>query len=188
MARRRGTDTNESPTDGSHQPDAEAPGTSNSPWQQKMELRVKKYEGPLEKSDPDEFSMVSAISNVLNLAGNDDTEEAKCAICLSTVEVGDRIGDIPCGHIYCVECLKDWLKRKNHCPLCMRGGLATPAVPDGSPSLQESDTSVVSSSADPEEGVEVAARQNSQSSSGSSGLIVSLPDIFRGRRSSSSSG
>ena len=28
--------------------------------------------------------------------------------------------------MYCIECLKDWIKRKNHCPLCLRGGLATP--------------------------------------------------------------
>ena len=72
----------------------------------------------------------SAIANITdNTHDNnhlDDNDAVKCAICLSPIQKGDRIGDIPCGHIFCVDCLKDWIKRKNHCPLCQRSGLATP--------------------------------------------------------------
>jgi hypothetical protein len=42
-----------------------------------------------------------------------------CAICMATLENGDRVGDIPCNHLFHVEpCLKRWLRKKNECPLC----------------------------------------------------------------------
>ena len=59
--------------------------------------------------------------------GNDDAEEStrpQCAICLLELEDGERIGDIPCGHLLHKECLKDWLVRKNKCPLCQQAGVA----------------------------------------------------------------
>lgn len=48
-----------------------------------------------------------------------------CPVCLIEVDDGERIGDLPCGHIYHVDCLKAWLKRKNICPLCKLKGLAS---------------------------------------------------------------
>lgn len=174
-----------------------------SPWQQKMELKVKKYEGPIRAGGAvattenqevnlasSSFSLASAsqmLSNALNLNGMDasEMEEANCAICLSTVEVGDRIGDIPCGHIYCIECLKVWLQRKNHCPLCMRGGIATPARASmpatvTPASVEASVTSAASGEEiDPEQGVEVSPRRSTGSGSGA--LMVSMPDIVATR-------
>jgi hypothetical protein len=41
-----------------------------------------------------------------------------CTICFVPMEQGDRIGDLPCQHVFHVECLKGWVKRKNTCPLC----------------------------------------------------------------------
>ena len=48
----------------------------------------------------------------------------RCAICLIRLRDGDVIGDISCGHILHKDCLKDWLKRKNRCPLCQQIGIA----------------------------------------------------------------
>jgi hypothetical protein len=48
----------------------------------------------------------------------------RCAICLIRLQDGDVIGDIPCGHAFHKDCLKDWLKRKNRCPLCQQTGVA----------------------------------------------------------------
>ena len=42
-----------------------------------------------------------------------------CSICLNDVEDGNLIGDIPCNHRFHLDCLKDWLSRKNCCPLCL---------------------------------------------------------------------
>jgi hypothetical protein len=50
----------------------------------------------------------------------------RCAICLDRLEQGDVVGDIPCKHVFHKDCLKDWLRKKNRCPLCQRSGVATP--------------------------------------------------------------
>jgi hypothetical protein len=50
----------------------------------------------------------------------------RCAICLDRLEHGDVVGDIPCEHVFHKDCLKDWLRKKNRCPLCQRPEVATP--------------------------------------------------------------
>mmetsp|Transcript_15570 Transcript_15570/g.20276 ORF Transcript_15570/g.20276 Transcript_15570/m.20276 type:complete len:439 (+) Transcript_15570:187-1503(+) len=55
---------------------------------------------------------------------SDDENENACAICLKALQDGDIIGDIACGHLFHKACLKDWLKRKNSCPLCQRMDIA----------------------------------------------------------------
>jgi len=50
----------------------------------------------------------------------------RCAICLARLEQGDIVGDIPCGHVFHKDCLKDWLRQKNRCPLCQQEGVAVP--------------------------------------------------------------
>jgi hypothetical protein len=48
----------------------------------------------------------------------------RCAICLIRLRDGDVIGDITCNHCMHKDCLKDWLRRKNRCPLCQENGIA----------------------------------------------------------------
>jgi len=67
-------------------------------------------------------------------------ETDNCAICLNNFENGDRVGDVRCGHIFHVECLKSWIQRKNHCPLCHENELATPQQEDRSTVLGEEST------------------------------------------------
>jgi hypothetical protein len=50
---------------------------------------------------------------------------AHCVICLLRLADGDVIGDISCGHLLHKDCLKDWVRRKNKCPLCQHAGIAT---------------------------------------------------------------
>jgi hypothetical protein len=50
----------------------------------------------------------------------------RCAICLDRLVQGDVIGDIPCEHVFHKQCLKEWLRKFNRCPLCQRSGVATP--------------------------------------------------------------
>ncbi len=45
-------------------------------------------------------------------------DDLLCMICMGPFEQGEKIGDLSCGHTYHVDCLKEWLKRKNACPLC----------------------------------------------------------------------
>eukprot|EP00816_Leptocylindrus_hargravesii_P000025 CAMPEP_0196827542 /NCGR_PEP_ID=MMETSP1362-20130617/94209_1 /TAXON_ID=163516 /ORGANISM="Leptocylindrus danicus, Strain CCMP1856" /LENGTH=206 /DNA_ID=CAMNT_0042208183 /DNA_START=641 /DNA_END=1261 /DNA_ORIENTATION=- len=55
-----------------------------------------------------------------------NSQEVVCTICLGAIQDNDRVGDINCGHIFHVACLKQWLQRKNACPLCQCPGLAYP--------------------------------------------------------------
>ena len=48
----------------------------------------------------------------------EEEEEQTCAICLGELQEGARIGSLTCNHEFHVDCLKVWLKQKNHCPLC----------------------------------------------------------------------
>lgn len=41
-----------------------------------------------------------------------------CLICLEDQVVGGRGSKLPCGHLYCLGCLRDWLQRCCTCPSC----------------------------------------------------------------------
>jgi hypothetical protein len=46
------------------------------------------------------------------------------------LEDGDRVGALPCFHQFHVDCLKEWLRRRNACPLCQATEVATPQYDD----------------------------------------------------------
>jgi hypothetical protein len=72
-----------------------------------------------------------------------DQDDNTCTICLNELQSGDRVSDLPCGHDFHVDCLKDWLKRKNQCPLCQRHGIARHVyvpVPDSGCATEEEST------------------------------------------------
>ena len=58
-------------------------------------------------------------------AVNED-DDACCTICFSALQVGDRVGNLPCQHTFHVNCLREWLPRRNVCPLCQNDNAATP--------------------------------------------------------------
>jgi len=65
-------------------------------------------------------------------SANDDEsedEDPACAICHEAFEDGDRVTETECNHVFHVACLKDWLTRRNVCPLCMQEGVAKPKQP-----------------------------------------------------------
>lgn len=77
--------------------------------QLKLMLRKKLFRCPL-STDPDPES------------GGHDSEV--CSICLDNVEVGTLIGNIECGHIFHLHCLKEWVVRDNCCPVCKHENVA----------------------------------------------------------------
>ena len=54
----------------------------------------------------------------------DEDNEVTCTICIMDIEDGDRIGVLPCNHKFHVDCLKQWIKRKNVCPNCQIPNIA----------------------------------------------------------------
>jgi len=47
-----------------------------------------------------------------------------CSICILELKDGDRIADLSCNHYFHGECLSEWIKKKNSCPLCQEEGIA----------------------------------------------------------------
>ena len=47
-----------------------------------------------------------------------ETTNGECAICLSDQKIGQTATRMPCGHLFCNECLKHWLIKSNTCPVC----------------------------------------------------------------------
>jgi len=41
-----------------------------------------------------------------------------CCICLDMHEAGSSATRLPCGHLFCRECIADWLRRHCICPMC----------------------------------------------------------------------
>uniref|UniRef100_J3M9F4 RING-type E3 ubiquitin transferase n=2 Tax=Oryza brachyantha TaxID=4533 RepID=J3M9F4_ORYBR len=44
--------------------------------------------------------------------------ERNCSICQEEFEANEEAGRLICGHSYHVQCIKQWLSRKNTCPVC----------------------------------------------------------------------
>lgn len=45
-------------------------------------------------------------------------ESSECSICLDELVLGQPALRIPCGHLYHEDCVEDWLKKSNECPVC----------------------------------------------------------------------
>uniref|UniRef100_A0A1J3K2D5 RING-type E3 ubiquitin transferase n=1 Tax=Noccaea caerulescens TaxID=107243 RepID=A0A1J3K2D5_NOCCA len=52
-----------------------------------------------------------------------DTEP--CCICQEEYTEGEDMGTLECGHDFHSQCIKEWLKQKNLCPICKTTGLNT---------------------------------------------------------------
>lgn len=57
----------------------------------------------------------SKFSSLLKFSTDD---ERKCSICQEDYEINDEMGKLDCGHSYHTHCIKQWLVRKNSCPVC----------------------------------------------------------------------
>eukprot|EP01063_Lacrimia_lanifica_P021203 TRINITY_DN28479_c0_g1_i1.p1 TRINITY_DN28479_c0_g1~~TRINITY_DN28479_c0_g1_i1.p1 ORF type:complete len:375 (+),score=69.02 TRINITY_DN28479_c0_g1_i1:91-1215(+) len=44
----------------------------------------------------------------------------KCTICLDAFSEGGTAKQLPCGHIFCVGCVDEWLKQHRTCPVCRK--------------------------------------------------------------------
>lgn len=49
---------------------------------------------------------------------NESEKDFSCIICLKDYENLDTLLMTPCGHEYHYECIKDWFRKKNKCPIC----------------------------------------------------------------------
>ncbi|CAA7029499.1 unnamed protein product [Microthlaspi erraticum] len=52
--------------------------------------------------------------------------DRKCSICQDEYERDGQVGKLDCGHSFHVQCVKQWLSRKNACPVCKKTAYAKP--------------------------------------------------------------
>merc|ERR1719356_1607424 len=53
-----------------------------------------------------------------------DATNSKCAVCLEEYKAGVRATRMFCGHLFCTNYIREWLRTANSCPVC-RFELAT---------------------------------------------------------------
>mmetsp|Transcript_24642 Transcript_24642/g.59419 ORF Transcript_24642/g.59419 Transcript_24642/m.59419 type:complete len:711 (+) Transcript_24642:160-2292(+) len=75
--------------------------------------------------EPDGKAVIRDDTHV-SAVDNDEEETFECTICLGEIDDGDRVGILPCTHVFHVDCLRQWITRRNACPLCQVTEIAAP--------------------------------------------------------------
>lgn len=85
---------------------------------QNSKRRLKKLPPRMRMHDPSQLFEESGSKSVLQSVSKQKEEcfERKCSICLENIR--ERSQPVSCKHIYCLECISDWAKYTNACPLC----------------------------------------------------------------------
>jgi len=92
-------------------------------------LRTSIYQSALKKQSSLR-SILSDTSDHTAGNGNSNNNNPTCTICFINIEDQERIGLLSCEHYFHVECLKQWLQRRNTCPLCQKQNIAAPQYDD----------------------------------------------------------
>lgn len=58
---------------------------------------------------------------------DDDDDDVKCSICQEEYAIGDELGRLKCEHRFHVDCIHQWLKLKNWCPICKISAAPSPS-------------------------------------------------------------
>jgi len=79
-------------------------------------LKTRKYKSPINGPLPNDTE--------------DERNDPSCSICYEPLQDGEKVGVLPCDHLFHSSCLKTWLTRRNVCPLCQAIEIATPSYAD----------------------------------------------------------
>lgn len=72
----------------------------------------------------------SIYQDIAECTGDENEDDVKCSICQEEYADRDEVGRLSCDHRYHFECINQWLKLKNWCPIC-KASVAPP--PSASP-------------------------------------------------------
>jgi E3 ubiquitin-protein ligase Arkadia len=64
-------------------------------------------------------------SKYLSIMEGSPSNLEPCCICREEYVTGDDVGALDCGHDFHTDCIKQWLKQKNICPICKMTALGT---------------------------------------------------------------
>merc|ERR1711948_122289 len=64
-----------------------------------------------------------------------------CVVCLAEFEIGEKLAELPCGHVFHTRCVAEWLACKSGCPYRCVGEVLPPEDEDlAVPSAKEKST------------------------------------------------
>ncbi|XP_048128884.1 E3 ubiquitin-protein ligase MBR2-like isoform X2 [Rhodamnia argentea] len=69
------------------------------------------------------FKFLKRQKKNVSVAGELPQDVEPCCICQEEYAEGDDLGVLGCGHEFHADCIKQWLMRKNLCPICKTTGL-----------------------------------------------------------------
>lgn len=92
---------------------------------------------PVEPREPTELVLKTRLFEPPPPDADVEEEDTTCTICFGTLEEGDRVGKLGCDHTFHVDCLREWLPRRNVCPLCQTSNAATPRYGDGTTATEQ---------------------------------------------------
>lgn len=73
------------------------------------------------------LGLVAVDEELLKLMINQSSKQVKdvkqlknrtCVICMKDYESRDKILTTPCSHDYHIDCISDWFRKNNSCPIC----------------------------------------------------------------------
>lgn len=87
----------------------------------KLEARLSEANDVLDGKTKTYNFFLTVLEKLKNATIKEDGEEDEdeCAICMDDIPE-DNVGVTQCGHIFCYECLKIWIKKAHNCPMCKR--------------------------------------------------------------------
>ncbi|QDZ24835.1 RING-type domain-containing protein [Chloropicon primus] len=65
-----------------------------------------------------EYTFTAAGEGVPDRDSGAKYQTTDCSVCMEAFEEGDRIRELPCGHMFHLECVDEWLKLHPSCPIC----------------------------------------------------------------------
>ena len=71
----------------------------------------------------------------LRLLQTDYSKYSRCSICMEDFTEGEEVVLCPCKHCYHDQCIKEWLRLKNSCPLCKLNIYGGPNATESTPLL-----------------------------------------------------
>lgn len=72
-----------------------------------------------------ERSLYVQTTSRLSLPGTKEEGDVKCIVCQEEYKFGEEVAKMSCSHYYHVNCIHQWLRLKNWCPICK--ALASPS-------------------------------------------------------------
>ena len=66
----------------------------------------------------EEIELIMGRLQAKTLTDKDELKNSHCVICMNDFENGDNITTLPCIHFFHSDCIRNWFKSKNYCPIC----------------------------------------------------------------------